>query len=137
MIRSLILLGASFLFFVIVDMIWIGFVARDHYVQNLGSILRYADGTYNVIWWAAFLTWLLIVLGSFLFVFPIVKDRTFIHALLYGGLFGLVLYGVYDLTNLSLLKEWPISTTLLDIAWGVGVNAMLAGFMWQVSRFIQ
>ncbi len=137
MIKTLILLGCSFLFFAAVDMVWIGFVARNHYVHNLGPILRYADGKYNVIWWAALLVWLLIVFGSFLFVFPIVKDQTFIHALFYGGLFGLVLYGVYDLTNLSLLKDWPISTTLLDIAWGVGVNAMLAGFMWQAYRFIQ
>lgn len=136
MIKSMLLFGASFIFFILIDMIWIGFIARSHYVAHLGPLLRYADGKYNVIWWAALLVWFFIVLGSFLFVFPLIQEKSFMDALFYGGLFGLVLYGVYDFTNLSLLKNWPLSTTMLDIAWGVVVNALLSGFMWFVSRFI-
>ena len=35
-----------------------------------------------------------------------------------GALFGLILYGVYDLTNLAILEKWTRSMTVADIAWG-------------------
>ena len=35
-----------------------------------------------------------------------------------GGLFGLVIYGIYNGTNYSIFKNWPLKVFLLDIAWG-------------------
>jgi uncharacterized membrane protein len=124
------LFGASFLFFSALDMVWIGLLARQHYLNSIGSLLRYANGSYNVVWWAGLLVWALIVLGSIIFVLPLTQGQSLATALFYGGFFGFVLYGVYDLTNYSLLKDWPLTTTILDIAWGVFSNALLAAFVW-------
>ena len=33
-------------------------------------------------------------------------------------LFGLVIYGIYELTNYSIFKKWNMSTVVLDTVWG-------------------
>jgi len=43
-----------------------------------------------------------------------------------GLLLGLIAYASYDLTNMATLKEWSISLTVVDIAWGAFVSAMAA-----------
>lgn len=45
-----------------------------------------------------------------------------------GSIYGLVVYGVYDLTNLAILANWTLKLTIVDILWGVFVNA-LGGFI--------
>lgn len=130
------LFGAAFLFFASLDMLWIGFLARQHYLSNIGALLRYANGSYNVVWWAGLLVWALIVLGSIIFVLPLTQGQSLSTALFYGGLFGFVLYGVYDFTNYSLLKDWPFVTTVLDLAWGIVSNALLAAFIWWLQAAV-
>jgi len=127
--HSLLIFFASLLFFVIVDAFWIGYFARDLYVGSLKHFLRYADGQYNVIWWAALVVWICITLGAFLFVLPQVRDQSYAFAALYGALYGLVLYGVYDFTNYSLFVEWPLQIALIDVVWGACINALLVVFM--------
>ena len=34
-----------------------------------------------------------------------------------------VVYGVYDLTNYSTLRQWPFALTLVDVAWGAVASA--------------
>jgi uncharacterized membrane protein len=46
-----------------------------------------------------------------------------------GALFGLV-YGVYDLTNLATLRDWRVTLTLVDIAWGTCACAVVAWGAW-------
>lgn len=52
-----------------------------------------------------------------------------LSVLLTGLLLGLVAYGAYDLTNHATLKDWPLSITLIDMAWGAfvtGASAVIA-----------
>jgi uncharacterized membrane protein len=44
-------------------------------------------------------------------------------SMLIGGLFGLITYSTYDLTNLATLKKWPIKITLIDLTWGTSLSA--------------
>ena len=41
-----------------------------------------------------------------------------------GALLGLVAYGAYDLTNHATIAGWPLSMTVVDIAWGATVTAL-------------
>lgn len=48
-----------------------------------------------------------------------------------AGLFALAAFGTYDLTGLAVIRDWPASLSLIDMAWGVcnGVaTANLAAF---------
>jgi uncharacterized membrane protein len=38
-------------------------------------------------------------------------------------LFGLFAYGTYNITNLAVMRDWSLSLTLIDIAWGMFVSA--------------
>ena len=41
-----------------------------------------------------------------------------------GALLRLVAhYGTYDMSNLSTLKNWSVSVTIVDLAWGVALSA--------------
>lgn len=48
-------------------------------------------------------------------------------------LLGLVIYGVYETTNYALLKDWALSTVIIDTLWG-GVLFALTTFAVQLLR---
>ena len=45
-------------------------------------------------------------------------------ALTLGAFFGLVTYATYDLTNLAVVKDWPLAITFADLAWGAAIAAI-------------
>ncbi len=44
----------------------------------------------------------------------------------YGAVLGLAAYGTYDITNLAVLKGWPVIVTVVDMVWGTLVTAACA-----------
>jgi uncharacterized membrane protein len=62
--------------------------------------------------------------ASALFVIP--RASTVSLAAAYGALFGFVVYGVYDFTNDSTLRQWPFVLTLAHVAWGTVASAAAA-----------
>lgn len=111
-------------FVLALDVFWIGLLMSGFYKAQLGPLLRMKGGNLDVLWGYAIWIYVLIPLGVSLFVPPLVDlSRTqgshpLVSALTYGFIYGLILYGVYDLTNASLLKGWPAWVTVVDIAWG-------------------
>jgi len=69
----------------------------------------------------------LFISGLVIFVIsPAFQKNSWVYALLYGALFGLITYATYDLTNLATLKDWPIMITLVDLAWGATLAASVS-----------
>ena len=100
--------------FLVIDMIWLGVVARTFYNNSLGFI--FAE---SINWAAAFLFYLLFVVGLLIFVVvPGLEKGSLRATLLRAALFGLVTYATYDLTNLATIKDWPLLVTVVDLAWG-------------------
>jgi uncharacterized membrane protein len=106
------------------DYLWLGIFASRLYKRELGGFLRMSgDGMQPVIW-AALLVYVAIPAGIVLFPLARVSpDNIFGTSLLWGGTFGLVVYTIYDMTNYSLLRDWPLRVSLIDICWGVFLNA--------------
>jgi uncharacterized membrane protein len=102
------------------DFLWLGVVMSKTYKSELSSFLRFkADGRTDPIRWAAVMVYLLIPAGLVAFVLPRVDEDFWVSGSIgWGFLFGVILYGVYDFTNYSLIKKWPLKITLIDIAWG-------------------
>jgi len=67
-------------------------------------------------------------------IFVIPRASTVPLAAAYGALFGLVVYGVYDFTNYSTLRQWPLVLALADVAWGAVASAACAAAVRMVSR---
>ncbi|MCX6557309.1 MAG: DUF2177 family protein [Candidatus Aminicenantes bacterium] len=100
--------------FFLIDMVWLGLVAKNFYRRHLGALL---SPTVN--WPAAILFYLLFIAGlQLLIIAPALAKGSPLQALWQGALFGLVSYATYDLTNLATLKDWPLLVTLVDLAWG-------------------
>ena len=115
---------------VVVDIIWIKFIMGGFYDSSLGPLARRVGESLSPRIFPSLLVWMLIALGILLFVLPKIESKgSLIKGLLWGALFGLLLYGVYDLTNYAILAGWPLAMTLLDIAWGAIVCGITALFM--------
>ena len=66
--------------------------------------------------WYGLCAWALIAFGIHFFVLR--NSFTAKDALIHGALFGFVLYGVYDFTNLATISTWTTEFAFSDIIWG-------------------
>jgi len=106
--------------FLVLDLFWLGIMMKTFYSEELGDLARRQGAALAPRWSAAIWVYLLIPGGLVLFVRPLLgANATAWHAAGWGALYGLVLYGVYDLTNLAVLEKWTIRMTVADIAWGM------------------
>ena len=112
--------------FMVLDGVWLGLLMKNFYRDQLAPIVRLADGGIAPNWPAAFVVYVLLGTGIALFVIP--RASTVPLAAAYGALFGLVVYGVYDFTNYSTLRQWPFVLTLADVGVGsAGVSRVRGG----------
>lgn len=114
--------------FVVIDLLWLGIVAKNLYRNNLGHLMRPSPN-----WYAAAVFYLLFIFGLVFFaVNPALEKAMIKTAIINGLLFGLLTYATYDLTNLATLKDWPLKITIIDIIWGT----ILGGSVSTVSYYI-
>jgi uncharacterized membrane protein len=116
----------TFIVFFIIDMAWLGFIAKDLYKKYLGDLL-----SEQVNWVAAIVFYVLFIVGVFIFaIMPSVEKNSLTSAVTLGALFGFFTYATYDLTNLATLKNWPQTIVVIDIVWGSVLTAIVstAGF---------
>lgn len=108
--------------FMLLDGIWLGVLMTGFYRDQLAPIVRLADGGIAPNWPAALAVWALLGAGIALFVIPL--SPTVPLAAVHGALLGFVVYGVYDFTNYSTLRQWPFVLVLVDVAWGTVATAV-------------
>ena len=115
-------------FMFVIDLIWLSVVAKSIYQQGIGHLMAAEP---NLIY--AGLFYLVYVLGLLWFAIkpnralPGIK-RVFVA----GATVGFLVYASYDLTNLSLLKDWPLGLSLMDISWGI----LLSGITASVGKIV-
>ena len=115
----------------IMDMIWLGGIAKNLYAQNIGMLLRKSGDAMTPVWWSAGVVYLCITLGVLFFVLPKAHGDYFL-AFSGGVILGMVTYGIYDFTNYSILENWPLKITLIDFSWGMvlcGLSSLFATFI--------
>ncbi len=119
--------------FLAIDFFWLGFLMSKFYKTELGTLSRGSSGSYQTVWWAAAIVYICIPLGIILFVLPRVSASNILFsALLWGGLYGFILYAVYDMTNYALVDRWPLRMSIVDICWGIficGTVSVAAAFL--------
>jgi uncharacterized membrane protein len=120
---KLVALGA--VAFMVLDGLWLGVLMKNFYRHQLAPLVRVADGGGMAPHWpAAFVVYVLLGAGIALFVMP--RAPTVPLAAAHGALFGLVVYGVYDFTNYSTLRQWPFVLVMVDAVWGTVASAACA-----------
>ena len=121
---------ATLLAFFLIDMLWLGLVARWFYQKHLASLLAP-----NTNWLAAIVFYLLFIAGILIFVVvPQLQSGSLMKVALLGALFGLITYATYDLTNLATLKDWPVIVTVIDLLWGTVLSTLVSCISYLVGR---
>jgi uncharacterized membrane protein len=106
----------------VLDALWLGVIARDWLVQQMGELRRT-----DIQWVPAMAFYILFSIGLSVFaVAPALPTGDWSKAAMLGGFLGLVAYGTYDLTNWATVKNWPVPMVLVDMVWGAVLSAASA-----------
>jgi len=119
-----ILFSLVLLFILAVDFVFLTILMKGFYDSQLKAFSR------TVRLWSGLAAWALIALGIVVLVIP--NTKSYPSAAIYGAIFGLVLYGVYDFSNYAILKDYTIAMTAVDLVWGIflcTLSSMFAFFM--------
>lgn len=119
---------AILIFMFIVDLIWLSQLAQPLYQAGIGHLMADAPKLAY-----AALFYLVFVIGLMWFaVRPNVLVNGLKSTFTAGAAFGFFVYASYDLTNLALLKDWPLGLSLIDITWGT----FLSGFCAATGKYV-
>ena len=102
------------------DAVWL--TSNMAYSQSMFAKLQ---GQPLVIRWIPAILVYVLIVGAVWF-FAVRETKTVEDAGLKGGLLGLAMYGVYDLTNYATLAKYPLTFAVSDMAWGTFLCASVA-----------
>lgn len=121
---------AALLVMGVLDALWLGVVAKDFYRQEIGEQMV------EQIRWVPALVFYLAYPAALVALAVYPAGQPLGVQIARAALVGLVAYGVYDLTNLSTLRHWPLRLALADTVWGtVASTAAGAAAAWVAQRF--
>jgi len=105
MINDIVKLG---LIMVILDGVYLTAV-KKHFENQ---ILIVQGKPMSVLMLPVIITYVILIFGLYYFIIKQHKSVTD------AALLGFVIYGVYEFTNKSIIKEWTYFTAILDVVWG-------------------
>ena len=109
----------ALLFFFIIDIFWIYFVATPMYKQEIASLMELKVPP-------ALLFYVIFLLGLIFFVVNPNQNNTLVNVFLIGAFFGLVTYGTYDLTIYASMNIFSLKLVVADILWGMFLSGAVA-----------
>lgn len=115
--------------FLALDLLWIGVLANQFYKRELGGLLRLEGDQLAIRLGPTLVLYPMIIVGLQLFALPKAAPGDVVSAALWGGVFGLIAYGVYDLTNFATLATYSLRMTVVDMLWGLVLSGATAGMM--------
>lgn len=121
---------ATLVSFLAIDAIWLGVVARKFYREQLGDLMLPSPNFTVAAVFYLFFAAAIVALA----VRPGLEAGSLWTATGYGAVLGLAAYGTYDMTNLSTLKNWPVSLSIVDMTWGTVLTAIATMSGYTVAR---
>ena len=113
---------STIVFMFIVDLIWLSQLAQSLYQAGIGHLMAESPK----LGFAA-IFYLVFVFGLMWFaVHPNALAKGVKSAWIAGATFGFFVYASYDLTNLALLKDWPLKLSMIDMIWGTLLSGTCA-----------
>jgi uncharacterized membrane protein len=105
--------------FCALDFAWLSATSDTIYRPAIGELLR---GGFDAP--AAVAFYLIYVFGLvFLAIRPAARMT---QAMSRGAVYGFCAYATYDLTNQATLRHWPLTLSVVDMAWGTALSAVAA-----------
>ncbi|AKH99460.1 putative membrane protein [Hoeflea sp. IMCC20628] len=101
-------------FILAIDAIWLGLVAKGFYSRQLGDLMLDQPRLAIAALFYVMYSGAVVILASS----AAARSGSLTDALMLGAILGFAAYGTYDITNLATLKNWPLTMSLVDMAWG-------------------
>lgn len=117
--------------FLLIDALWLGLVAKNFYRDQLGELMLPSPNLAVAAIFYLFFAAAIVALA----VRPGLAAETIWSAIGYGAVLGLAAYGTYDITNLSTLKGWPVSLSIVDLVWGTILTSAASACGYMVARY--
>jgi uncharacterized membrane protein len=118
--------------FMVIDFLWIGVIANGFYRRELGPLLRTDGDRLDPRWVPALLLYAMVVAGLMLFALPRARGGGLAETMAWSALFGVIGYGVYDLTNYATMQGFPLKVAAVDMVWGGVVCGLTGAALWLV-----
>ena len=122
--------GVALLVIGALDALWLGVLARDFYRREMGDLM-----TDSVRLLPAAIFYFGYPAGLVTLVLTPLPDSLG-TALFKSAAFGLVAYGVYDLTNMATLRHWSVKLALTDMAWGTFISLAAGAVAFVAMRWV-
>ena len=108
---------AALVVILVLDGLWLGFVSKDLYKREMGSLMAETFRLAPIVLFYALYPAALVYLtvGS--------APTGWTEAIVRGLVLGVAAYGAYDLTNLAIIRDWPVKISVIDMAWGAFISA--------------
>jgi uncharacterized membrane protein len=136
MLSIILTLLAGYATIILGDFLWLGYVTKALIIREFGPLVEVmANGSIKINLVAGLTAWAVIVLLVYVFVIRSGYATSYQTAIGYGALMGFLSYTMYDLTNLTFIKGYSTLFTMVDIAWGTFLCAMVALVMYSVSKY--
>lgn len=134
------LLQVIFCFFVVIllDIVWFSFVGNIYDAAFDPMRAEFNENLTANLLVASVIIYILIALAITFFVLPKFNGEIdYTMAFLWGGFLGLIVYGIYDLTNYILFVEWPLRIAVMDMCWGFLVFGLTTIIVRALSSYIK
>jgi uncharacterized membrane protein len=103
----------------LLDLAWLGIVAKPFYDRTLGALRRP-----EVHWQSALVFYAMYV--SFVVGVAVLPTQSIGEAAWRGAAMGFFAYATYELTNMAVIQGWPWVLVPADVVWGVVLTATVA-----------
>lgn len=113
-IKTIVLVSCLILIF---DYFWLKYIFIHSWTKMMNQIqLRPLNHTVEY----AIPVYILMITSIIIYVLPKVNNKNTLlkDSILYGGLLGLIIYGIFDFTNMIFFEKYSIFLGSIDIIWG-------------------
>lgn len=107
-----------FVLLMLVDIPMVRYLYQTTYAGMFTKINSGTNTSTTRLYTAGIIVYLLMAIGLYVFVISASVDMSFIHTILKGALLGVILFGVYDMTNVATIPAFGIKEAMIDTLWG-------------------
>ena len=108
---------------VVLDLIFLGILAKDFFDTQLGPLR--AQDTVIVAAALFYVQYVAVITG-----FAVIPSKTLKAAALRGLGVGWLAYATFEFTNWAVIEGWPAAMVPVDIAWGMVLTTSVAAIGW-------
>jgi uncharacterized membrane protein len=124
--------GLTLVVFLALDVAWISTVVSGLYQKHLGHLL----GAKPLLL-PALLFYCVYVVGILVFaVQPGLDAGSLRRAVALGAFLGFLAYATFDLTSMSVFRDFPVTVVVTDLLWGTVFTASVAAAGFGIARWV-